>query len=279
MSKKKCWIRIPVITLLLVALLFSGVSALAASETITVSVSQLSGDARDKISIIYEVNTDKGILDILVSGVENEILYRLSMDDTRYEYRWKAGERAAIPLNMGSGEYELMVGAIISDTRARVLWRATLSVELDCELVPFLNPSVIVNWTNEMRLVNTAKRLAVDDDPRETALAFGKYIAERFSYDYDITQLPSGYIPDLFEIYDSKKGVCYDYAALFAAMCREVGIPTKLIMGYSAYIGPEYHAWCLVMIDGQWHKFDPIYSMYRGVQFLNASRTVEVRQY
>jgi len=279
MSKKKSWISIPVITLLIAALLSSGISTHAAPAAITVPGLQLSGDMREKISIIYEVNTDKGILDILVTGTENEIVYRLTMDDTMYTYRWKPGERAAIPLNMGSGEYELMVGSVISDTMARVLWRTPLSVELHCELRPYLNPSVIVNWTNEMRLVETAKRLAVEDNPRETALAIGRYIAERFSYNYDITHLPSGYIPDLFEIYEGDKGICYDYAALFAAMSREAGIPTKLIMGYSEYIGPEYHAWCLVKIDGEWHKFDPIYSMYRGAQFLCASKTIEVKQY
>jgi len=279
MSHKLFWIRIPVAILVIAALLIPGISAHAESTTVTVSGSQLSGDMRQRINICYRVNKDNGTLDILVSGTDNEIVYRLTKDDTIYTYRWKSGEKAAIPLNMGSGDYELIVGAVISETKAMVLWSETLSVELYCELIPYLNPSLIVNWTAEMRLAETAKRLAIEDNPKETALAIGRYISERFSYDYDITGLPSGYIPDLVKVYECDKGICYDYAALFAAMCREAGIPTKLVMGYSAYIGPEYHAWCLVMIDGEWHKFDPVYSMYRGVQFLCASMTIEVRLY
>lgn len=279
MNKKIFWASILMITLLLTAILLPGIYANAVSAATTVSGSQLSGGMGDDISIRYAVDRGKGVLDILVSGTNDEIMYRLMKDDITYTYRHKPDARAAIPLNMGSGEYALTVGVMISDTRARVLWRTTLPVALDCELIPYLSSSKIVNWTEEMPLVQTAKKLAHENDPRGTALAIGRYISERFAYDYDIMDLPAGYIPDLIQVYENDKGICYDYAALYAAMCRAVGIPTKLIMGYSSYIGPEYHAWCLVRIDGEWHKFDPVYSMYKGAQFLCASNTVEERKY
>ncbi len=56
-------------------------------------------------------------------------------------------------------------------------------------------------------------------------------------YDYDKAQNivdnnVTGYLPDPDETLSTKKGICYDYAALAAAMLRSQGIPTKLITGY-----------------------------------------------
>ena len=44
----------------------------------------------------------------------------------------------------------------------------------------------------------------------------------------------------------SKKGICFDYASLMAAMLRSQGIPTKLEVGYS---GQAYHAWISVYLQ------------------------------
>ena len=59
-----------------------------------------------------------------------------------------------------------------------------------------------------------------------------------------------GYLPDLDELYETKKGICYDYASMLAAMLRAVGIPAKLVMGY---VAPNnvYHAWNEVYIEGE----------------------------
>jgi len=279
LRKKVFRAKVPIIALLAAAIQLFGIFGSAVSASAEIPESRPPISLRDNIEICYEIDADSGILSILVSGAGNKIMYRLTKDDMIYTYRYKSDERAAIPLNMGNGEYTLIVGVMISDTMARVLWRTTLSIELDCDFAPFLSSSKIVKWTEEMPLVETARSLVVENNPRKTALEIGRYIAERFSYNYSITSKPSGYIPDLIQVYEGYKGICYDFAALYAAMCRAVGIPTKLIMGFSSYMRPEYHAWNLVKIDGDWYKFDSIYSMYRGAQFLDISKTIELRRY
>jgi transglutaminase-like putative cysteine protease len=54
---------------------------------------------------------------------------------------------------------------------------------------------------------------------------------------------------------DSKKGICYDYAAVLASLLREAGIPAKLVMGYRSDM-QAYHAWNQVMVGGQWITVD-----------------------
>ena len=44
----------------------------------------------------------------------------------------------------------------------------------------------------------------------------------------------------------SGKGICFDYAALMAAMLRSQRIPTKLQVGYA---GEAYHAWISCYVD------------------------------
>ena len=60
----------------------------------------------------------------------------------------------------------------------------------------------------------------------------------------------TGYLPDPDETLSTKKGICYDYAALAAAMLRSQGIPTKLITGYVSSGGSElYHAWNMIWLE------------------------------
>lgn len=47
-------------------------------------------------------------------------------------------------------------------------------------------------------------------------------------------------------LFNLRTGICYDYSALFAAMCRSIDIPTKFVRGYYTYNGTSvYHAWNL----------------------------------
>ena len=280
MRTGKFWVRNLSIVLLATAVIASGISAKRVTAANALSGRHYPDGFDEDMFIHYEIATNIGILEIVVSGAENGIMYRLIKDETTYTYQHEPDEYAAIPINMGSGDYELIVGVMIDDTVANVVWKTILSIELECELAPFLNSSKIVNWSEEMPFVETAKRLADESDhPMETALVIGEYISGRFSYDYSVADLPSSYVPDLTAIYEVGTGICYDFAALYAAMCRAVGIPAKLVMGYSSYIEPGYHAWCLVQIDGEWHKFDPVYSIYSGAQFLCASNTIELKHY
>lgn len=57
---------------------------------------------------------------------------------------------------------------------------------------------------------------------------------------------------------DTLEGVCYDYATLYAALNRSIGIPTKVVEGdfYLDDGSVEFHAWNQIHVSGQWINVD-----------------------
>ncbi len=224
------------------------------------------------IGIEYTFSLENGVLNICVTGARQDVSVGLSRDDKTYNYRLKSGETAALPLNHGSGRYGIDVRVYVRGNEVEPIWKNLVDIELENELAPWLSASKIINWNGDMPLVKTAEALK-KVDAKATALELCSYIAAKYTYDNEASP-SAGYIPDLLAVSGGSSGMCYDFAALYTAMCRSVGIPCKLAMGYSDYIGPEkYHAWCLVYIDGQWNMIDPSYSLTQGSVFLDPAKT------
>jgi len=64
-------------------------------------------------------------------------------------------------------------------------------------------------------------------------------------------------IPDALTTLNTRRGDCNEHAALFAAMARNAGIPTRIVAGVTFHEGAfYYHAWNEVCLDGQWISLD-----------------------
>jgi transglutaminase-like putative cysteine protease len=176
-------------------------------------------------------------------------------DDVEYIYNL-VSETESFPLQMGSGEYTISILGSNDGRRFRLLSKETIKVELE-ENVVFLSSSQTVNWSDESEVTALAKALTEDaETDREKLEAIHEYVVNNISYDYDKAEdLPKGYIPFAEATLTEESGICYDFAAITAAMLRAVEVPTKLVKGYSAYT-PVYHAWNEVLVDGEWIVID-----------------------
>ena len=90
----------------------------------------------------------------------------------------------------------------------------------------------------------------------EKAACIYNYITGLLTYDKEkAATVEKGYLPDVDATLRERKGICFDYAALFAAMLRAQNIPVRLAIGY---VQPDniYHAWNQVYIDGEWVWMD-----------------------
>ena len=61
-----------------------------------------------------------------------------------------------------------------------------------------------------------------------------------------------------------KKGVCENYAAVFADIAEKVGIPAVVITGYSLQFTPNKntgHSWTAVNVDNEWLLCDPTWDV------------------
>jgi len=64
-------------------------------------------------------------------------------------------------------------------------------------------------------------------------------------------------IPDALTTLSTRMGDCNEHAALFAALARNAGIPTRVAAGVTFFEGAfYYHAWNEVCLDGNWYSVD-----------------------
>ena len=176
-------------------------------------------------------------------------------DDVEYIYNLTS-EFESFPLQMGSGEYQVSILGSNDGRRFRLLSKEIIEVELE-ENAVFLSSSQTVNWNDESEVTALAKTLTKDaETDREKLEAIHEYVVNNIAYDYEKAEdLPKGYIPFAEATLTEGLGICYDFAAITAAMLRSVDVPTKLIKGYSAFT-PVYHAWNEVLVDGEWIVID-----------------------
>ncbi|MCL2747709.1 MAG: transglutaminase-like domain-containing protein [Oscillospiraceae bacterium] len=165
-------------------------------------------------------------------------------------------------MSQGNGRYQIKVLENIEGDRYAVVQNQNIDITLKSKYDPFLAPIQYINYTSTSKAVVKAKALVKDRKTEYDKLrVIYRYIVTNYVYDYNkadkvVKGQLNGYVPALDTIYNSKKGICFDYSSLLAAMLRSVGIPTKLVMGYVAP-NNAYHAWNEVYIkDKGWIKIN-----------------------
>jgi len=90
------------------------------------------------------------------------------------------------------------------------------------------------------------------------------------------TQMTSGAIPT----FNSRSGICFDYACLYVAMCRANNIKVRIITG-QGFNGSNWvsHAWNRVYIEGEnkWINVDPTF-LVGGDYFDSARFNIDHKQ-
>lgn len=203
-------------------------------------------------------------------GAAKANIQLIGPDGVAYKYFLTPSEVwTALPLTAGDGSYEIDGYENISGTQYAVLFKETMEVSLEDELLPFLYPSQYVNFSRDSEAVARASEIVAGASSDLDAVAdIYHYVIGHVSYDMEKAEtVQSGYLPDVDETLATGKGICFDYAALTAAMLRSQDIPTRLEIGYA---GEIYHAWISVYTEetgwidrlieftsGGWTRMDP----------------------
>ena len=224
--------------------------------------------------VINTNRLDEGIITVTsTSELTKKVKVRIIKDDKEVTYDFsKSNEEVPYALTFGNGTYEVKVFENVVDNKYKVVTsKSSIKLELKDEKEVFLNQTEEVNWNEEQRYIKLAKELTKDakTDLEKVELIYD-YLTKNFKYDYSkIYGLESSYRPNLETLYDEMTGICYDYSAIFAGMLRSLGIPTKLVKGYSVQDMSTYHAWNSVLVDGEWKMVDTTNDAYRVQNNIN----------
>lgn len=226
-------------------------------------------------------NRGEGYIMVKYEGDNPRIKVQIARaEQDPYTYDLAPGGYETYPLSEGDGAYAVSVFENLQGTEYALLFRGEFDVRLNDPFRPFLYPNQFVRFSADDKAIAATQEIAAaaDDDLGAVELIYS-YVTSRLSYDYDkagavLTGGMSGYLPDIDEAFETKKGICFDYAALMTAMLRAQGIPSQLVIGYA---GEVYHAWINVYIENvgwigraiyfdgtDWTLMDPTFASTSG---------------
>ncbi|MDQ0196670.1 transglutaminase-like domain-containing protein [Paenibacillus wynnii] len=182
----------------------------------------------------------------------------ITKDDSSYTYNLLSSNQTEVfPLQQGNGSYKVSVLENTTGNKYRVVYSEVVDLSLSNTDVVYLNSVQNIKWNSSDKAIQKAQLLTQGmTNDEEKVKAIYNYIVKNVQYDYSLAaNVATDYIPNINNTITNKKGICYDYSSLFAAMLRSVDIPAKLVMGNTSYV-TEYHAWNEVLLNGKWVTID-----------------------
>lgn len=118
-----------------------------------------------------------------------------------------------------------------------------------------------VSFTNghatlwDTKTVELADEICGDSDTDEEKVkAIYKWMIHNFEYVYECNPIIQYF--NVCKTLSSRKGVCYDFSHLFAALCRSQNIPCYVVDGTPYDPEMDCHTWNRVYFDGAWCDMD-----------------------
>lgn len=184
----------------------------------------------------------------------------------QYKYDIPKGSvNIKIPMTQGNGDYKFILCRNISGTRYAVMQTLNVTQSLSSEQEAYLTSNYMISWDSANQAIKQAQALAKKGKDKKIKVIY-EYVVKNYAYDYEksdnIDELSKGdaYIPNINSVYSEKKGICYDISILLASMLRSVGVPAKVVTGYTPN-ATVYHAWNNVYEKSKWNIIDATYDL------------------
>jgi len=218
-----------------------------------VSVSSMAVFAADPKINVTPANERGIVTGTADATIAKRTMVRVEMEGGKnYVYVVRKNEDSGFPLQMGNGAYSVRVLEQVEGTKFRAVSREDISLNLKDSRVVFNQSIQNIAWSRDSEAAKKAAELVKGKTTADDKIkAIYDFITKTIVYDFDkIDKVTSDYIPSPDATLKSKKGICYDYSALFAAMLRSQDISAKLIKGYCDDVD-VYHAWNEVYLESQ----------------------------
>ena len=229
-------------------------------------------EERCDVAVVDYSNAEDGYIMVRYFGeTEKRLKVLLNGPTTTYNYDLPQGSWVVLPLSDGDGTYRAGIYRNVHGSEYAMAMLSEFDVTLRDEFAPFLRPNQYVNYLTAPNTVALGAELCdgMEGSLQKVAAVYD-YVVGNLTYDDEkAATVQSGYLPDLDEILEIKKGICFDYASMMTAMLRSQEVPCKLVVGYAGNI---YHAWIsiwteengwvdgAIFFDGHaWKRMDPTF--------------------
>ncbi|MCL2016180.1 MAG: transglutaminase-like domain-containing protein, partial [Defluviitaleaceae bacterium] len=225
-------------------------------------------------------NVAGGYFMVRYEGTASRIAMQIEKPGTNDTYNFNIrtdGQWDPFTFSRGNGTYTISILEEVQDRMFAMVLNTTVDVNLQNPLSPFLLPNQFINFNRNSQAVALAAQLAQGAVTEiDVISAVYEYIIANIEYDFTLAaQIMGGqvvtYVPDVDRTLQIRRGICFDYAALMAAMLRAQRIPTRLEIGFVT--GGLFHAWVSVSTrdegwvriahfrgDGSFELMDPTFS-------------------
>jgi len=239
-----------------------------------------------------------GVVKVLNNpGITTKMKLIIQKDESKYIYNISNNTNyVSFPLQLGSGKYTVKLYENTSGTKYKTVYTESSDVTIYNTNSAYLASTQQVNWNENDDAIVLAKKLLNDAlwvkivttqnnnaklTEKEKIDILYNYVVKNMDYDYKkIESLSYDYVPDIDTVLKAKKGICFDYSVLLAAMLRSQGIPAKLIKGESTNTD-VYHAWNEIYLssENRWIIVDTTYDAYMNDNKKTYSMEKPVKQY
>lgn len=91
--------------------------------------------------------------------------------------------------------------------------------------------------------------------------AIRRWINQNITYQYGVSNASTS----ATDTAQQRMGVCRDFTHLGIALCRNLNIPARMVVGYLYQLKPmDLHAWFEAYVDGRWYTFDATQTQPKG---------------
>ena len=152
------------------------------------------------------------------------------------------------------GKDKLLTKIYVLSVSAFILFTLISAYNFVCKPeAPYLSNGRDTLWDTQTE--ELADEICADcDTDAEKVQAIYNWMIANFEYDYDYQTLLQYF--DVRRTLSTRKGVCYDLANMFAALCRSHNIPCYVVDGTPYNRATEDHTWNRVYYDGLWWDLD-----------------------
>jgi transglutaminase-like putative cysteine protease len=151
-----------------------------------------------------------------------------------------------------SSHRQRRAGDVLEITREKLKGVTTYNIPYPKgDMKIYLAPTVFLQSTDKTLVDKAQEIIGSERDALEAATRIKEWVYRT------VEKKPTLSIPSALDVLKVKVGDCNEHATLFVALCRAVGIPSKLSAGIVYTQGSfYYHAWADVFV-GSWVSIDP----------------------